>query len=641
MYRVKSVSIEGMRNTKRRTYTFDDSFTYVHGPNGSGKSTVLNAIQLALLGYVPGTAKNNTAIMAHASGPELRVSVDLSNGTNDVTVTRTFKRKGSSATSSVSVNPPDFDLESVLGSSQLPIFDWFEFVGMTSNKLKDWFVGFIPGMNETVNWSDELSSSLDFNVVYNPDIVQEYATKLSKESEDKSAQESVQQANKTLRSELSYYKAMLSDKESAINGLVESEDSLLSEEDVLSKLSQLRAEKENVESEVSNLESNWNDLVSKYSSRKAAQDYCDKVRSSVPTQDEIDSMVEQINKMDLEVSTHRNTLNELETSLKDTTSVVESYQLSVSNYRRQLSEIDGILKSPDTCPYTKSKCDTLSNVKSDYEEKASSLRSAVESETSNLVNARNNVESVKSSISEVKDKISSLVSQRSNLENNVTYMSSTMRKFEQQTEILNQLDNVSEEEVSEAKANVDAARLHKDEITQQIAEVNQLLKNVKLIESLTQQKYKLEERIAALNVWSKLTGPNGLQTTLSSGGFSVLEDQLTVEVEKVFGPGTKCKFNVSTKANSFSFGIDRNGSYIPYNLLSTGEKTLYTFVLMKYIALNSNSDVSVVMMDDFFDHLDKDNFNSIVNVIKSSSDVQVIVAGVLPCEEKDVNVVEL
>ena len=59
---IKSVEIKGMRNVVHKTYEFDD-VTYLVGPNGAGKSTVLNAIQLALLGYIPGTEKRNSSIM--------------------------------------------------------------------------------------------------------------------------------------------------------------------------------------------------------------------------------------------------------------------------------------------------------------------------------------------------------------------------------------------------------------------------------------------------------------------------------------------------------------------------------------------------------------------------------------------------
>ena len=177
--KVKSVSIEGMRNVKRKVLELDD-VTYLYGPNGAGKSTVLNAIQLALLGYIPGTAKSNAAVMAHANCPEMRVSVDLEDETGqEVTVTRTFKKKGSGASSEVTVTPDGVDVDELLGDSKLPIFDWTEFTGLTSNKMKDWFIQFMPGMNQEVDWKSELSSTTS-NLSYCTNVVDEYCDRISK-----------------------------------------------------------------------------------------------------------------------------------------------------------------------------------------------------------------------------------------------------------------------------------------------------------------------------------------------------------------------------------------------------------------------------------------------------------------------------
>ena len=51
--KIKSVYIDGLHTVHDKTYTFED-ITYLHGRNGAGKSTILNAIQFALLGYIPG-----------------------------------------------------------------------------------------------------------------------------------------------------------------------------------------------------------------------------------------------------------------------------------------------------------------------------------------------------------------------------------------------------------------------------------------------------------------------------------------------------------------------------------------------------------------------------------------------------------
>ena len=58
---VKSVTIEGMHNATRKHYDLG-SLSYLYGKNGSGKTTVMQAVQLALLGYIPGTNKRTSDI---------------------------------------------------------------------------------------------------------------------------------------------------------------------------------------------------------------------------------------------------------------------------------------------------------------------------------------------------------------------------------------------------------------------------------------------------------------------------------------------------------------------------------------------------------------------------------------------------
>ena len=55
----KSITITGMHKVDKKTYTFNDDVTYFIGENGSGKSTILEAAELALLGYIPGYANTN------------------------------------------------------------------------------------------------------------------------------------------------------------------------------------------------------------------------------------------------------------------------------------------------------------------------------------------------------------------------------------------------------------------------------------------------------------------------------------------------------------------------------------------------------------------------------------------------------
>ena len=67
--KIKSIYIDGLHNAVNKTYDFGD-MVYIFGHNGAGKSTILQAIQFALLGYFPGTAKTKEAMLRHSPKKE-------------------------------------------------------------------------------------------------------------------------------------------------------------------------------------------------------------------------------------------------------------------------------------------------------------------------------------------------------------------------------------------------------------------------------------------------------------------------------------------------------------------------------------------------------------------------------------------
>lgn len=95
---------------------------------------------------------------------------------------------------------------------------------------------------------------------------------------------------------------------------------------------------------------------------------------------------------------------------------------------------------------------------------------------------------------------------------------------------------------------------------------------------------------------------------------------------------TTAKFHLTEKANSFSFGVtNEENEYIEFDLLSSGEKCLYTLALLISIVELSDSPLKIIMIDDLLDHLDMLRIKDCFETLYSISDIQILLAGVQDC----------
>ena len=160
-----------------------------------------------------------------------------------------------------------------------------------------------------------------------------------------------------------------------------------------------------------------------------------------------------------------------------------------------------------------------------------------------------------------------------------------------------------------------------------------------LVETLTKDKFAVDNDIEVIKAWIKLTDANGLQNSLMSLPFEELTADMTKYVRKLYRrDDIETKFILSEKPNSFSFGLTINDSYIPFNLLSSGEKCIFTLAMMLCLVSRSNGSLKLVMIDDLLDHLDDAKAEMLFQSISEIDDVQIILAGVKNCVLGDKNI---
>lgn len=585
--KVKSVEIEGFHNVEKKKYTFDN-LNYIKGPNGAGKSTILQAIQLAVLGYIPGTNKNKESIFRHANGKTLAVSVVLDNNGEDLTISRIWTGTGSSISSVLDIQPKDkYDLTKIVSDMELPIFNFSDFLSLTANKQKDWFIEFLPELKVEIDWKKELESAISEKGVENVDklenqILSEIETIKSDDTD-------------MIRKVNTYLKGLLSASKAEANRLQGTIQSYIYYEDVED------IDEDSVRNNITNLTSLKSTRM-EYDAAIQKNEHTDEELKKYSDLSEDSSKDTRFGYLDESISDHQNNLADLEEKLQS----IRKRKLEIQN---DLYQIKNILRSDGICPITNRNCSTLLDTFENN--KAEEKRLSIEFDDLNGHDLR-----IHDSKTKIQAEITRLTKEKSDLIYSYNMRDTLVRSKVTVPELT---DNRTVEELNEdIKSEYDV-----------LSKVQANAQYETMIDKITKDKFVVENEIEALKVWIKLTDVNGLQSTASSGDvFDPLKEHMDVYISKLFGRRTKTKFNSTGKANSFSFGIDRNKTYIPYDLLSSGEKCKYTLALMLSLVDMSDCALKLIMVDDMFDHLDNDNVASLYKVLQKIDNIQMIFAGV-------------
>ncbi|MBP5705921.1 MAG: AAA family ATPase [Spirochaetales bacterium] len=601
--KIKSIYIDGLHNAKDKTYYFED-IAYIFGNNGAGKSTILQAIQFGLLGYIPGTAKNSReAFLRHSPTGVIQVKLSLTDPNGEDVL---IQRKVTAKATTVEIIPEGYDITPIVEDLELPIFNFNEFVGQTANKLKEYFIkNILPTVDGNLDWKQILTeSTLDCNFQDRDSIIN-YGLDLVHDIQG-DVLEQVVAANSKFKEEQSFNKSELQRLQNTVDSLIYYDDYVgpTNMEEITSKLLALGS---------------YRDQVIRYNSAIAA------VQSA---KDELDRLTAHINELGG---------NDGFTSCNDRLAKIRSEQeflnIEIANKRDELTALnasdsitDSIINSKGICPYTKDTCKSIVD-RIEVIRNESAACKAKKVELTDDMNKLN--ESLNEHRSEI-HKLESIIGDFQTTWNRVEALKKT-------------LDNLPE------KPNTDKTVQELDiEIAKLSDSKTKLQANIQYnntIENITKQKYETELQSKALANWIKKTDTNGLQTTLMLAPFDELAKTMTNYIVSMYGrDDLKAHFNVSTKANSFSFGLIRNGIYIPYDLLSSGEKCVYSLALMICIINECKSPLKVMLCDDMFDHLDNQAIENtfealkLYNVIEERNNrnkIQFIFAGVKECKNAE------
>lgn len=620
MIKIKSVTIEGMHNVDKRTYTFRD-VNYLYGNNGAGKSTVLQAIQLALLGYIPGMNKTKESIFSNSNSHTMAVTLNLVKDSEVITVQRIWNNAGKSVNSVINTTPENIDIATIVKDLEIPIFNFNDFIGMTSNKLKDWFIGFLPSVNSEIDWEKQLTESTKSINIVDSTLIPHWVTTLA--SYKCNGVDQVRKANEEFKQELSFKKSELQRIQNTIQSLVfyDDCDTDLTEDDIKSEIGALDKEKCDLIRQVSIQDQNTkikerNAMIyEELSKLNLSADCAENDSIYVAAKAQIDINQRRIEDCMSRMNKHRIEL----TKLTDRRNELVAGQ----KLRQKVIESGGI------CQYTNSKCDSILDMIEAIKSEIAEIDKEIAEISKSIEDTNNEISELTSTVAEYKQSNNELSISMTKIEHNYD----TRNRLQSQIETVDDAGCYLTKE--DMTARITEIKTTSENLTEMLAKLSANKKYGELTEMLAKQKFEIEQTIQALKIWINLTSANGLQSQMMNEPFIRFVDQLNKYVKPFFGETVSAKFNLVEKANSFSFGIERNDKYISYDLLSSGEKCMFMLSMMICIVCESKSELNLILVDDLFDHLDDENVNKLIASLYSVDDVQFIIAGVKKIEDNE------
>lgn len=592
--KIQSIYMKNLHRVDEATYTFDGQ-TYLYGPNGAGKSTILNAIQLALLGYIPGTSKKVADIFKHAKRSPMIVEIRLVGENGPVTIRRRWSGKSTISTS-VEVSPEEYDIKSVIEDLELPVFNFGDFAGMTANQLKSWFIQFLPDVDSEIDWENILTYE---DEIRDKDLIPQILAEV--EACGKHGVDLVKHINTFLKNKLTFVQSELTRQSATVQSLVFYDEEELGAEDP-----------SNIREQIRSLTATRNDIASQSRLVAQKQSVLKQIADLEASQGLVESLEADDRIKEIDVNQPKFTR-----TIEQNDAEIEELNAGISNLDQMIHDMQSVINGSGVCPFTSSVCPSIQTLIQEYTGKLPEItkqRDEMLAQRNALRRERDDASTKMHTDIQTKLVLSGAYEQRSRLKDTLATMSDVPDTVQTTEEIDKQIDHLQD-------------TLVKLEANERYSQ---------LIDTLTASKYMLEQDILILKSWIKATDANGLQSRMMSEPFKELADDLDNYILEMMPDNvSKVNFNVSEKANSFSFGLTRKYGdqevYIPYDILSSGEKCMYTIGLMMYIIDHTNSPLKVILIDDLLDHVDTNQLSKLWGWL-SATDIQMIFAGVRQCD---------
>ena len=507
--------------------------------------------------------------------------------------TRSWKKEKSSIKSSTTAVPAEFDPRSLIGEIEIPIFNFSEFKGMTANKLKEWFISFLPKEGFEIDWNEYLVGELGSRASLLPEgYMDEVINYITSECADYEGVDLVKRLNAHFKEEQSFQKSQVERLQNTLNSMIYYQD--VEDADYSELVDQLRQKSE------------LRDQLIKYESQ---QQYIKNIESQLA---QIHLAADSLEE-DPEYRRAHAARAEIEAKISELTKELSASNVQLSQLKAEYAQQQ---ITSDICPYTKTKCDKIAASLKDTESKRAELKLKIDS-----------------IMTQDAEKVRQLHDLQAKSSQCVVAEDTLKRAYTTHATLCLQIP--SEVIAIPTSLTAEQLQLQIDELNDKIAKLKANEQFNQMNNTIKKDKFRSENIVEVLKIWINSTGANGLQTYMMEKPFKMLAYAMSTYLTTMFGSAATASFNLEEKANSFSFGMMRDDAYVEFDLLSSGEKCLFTIAMMMCLIDKSSAGLKLILADDILDHLDSNNADRLFSGL-SNNDIQFIMAGVKECKNTEI-----
>lgn len=576
-----------------------EKLNFLNGKSGSGKSSVIESLYFLLLGEIPGVGKRSEDLLKASSGNFINVALKNDND-------RVYERKVEKGS-----NPKLFiegKQESALDFQvDKELLNFYNYLDMSPKEKNEYLMNLLGG-NTEITGSELLG---EVHTIPSNDSDKELFKSIC--SLKGNYQTVMDDAVKLLEEERKIGKKRLKEAENAYSSVTDTRSFYdLSENQLKEKKEELTAlieQRINLEKKLSETARSGEMAEANLQKKRKLTDALKKYESSFQEKSTSFKKLKFVENLDAGLRSEELTIQEIQSNIttleEERATVIQKGQLIKQSNKKMEENILILSKDDKSCPLNPNvKCSTtfqgeIQKMKEDLK-KLTTERVAMVTTYKNLTGK---LEALKLEIDRHKEVLRSL--EKSKFEN---------IEYKNLAESLKQLQTLMKDTKAELESIPSTTGDTGLELITLKAERDLLLKNIKALQEELEAGDKILTKSALQQEWTRtitlqktsLTFIESFLSTVKSEGKSFiskkiehLSSQIKEELKELSFNGF---FSFKEDSKTISIGVERNGQFIDYAMLSKGEKLLFAVAIMTaFYKENKNSSFKVLVIDNVLD----------------------------------------